>query len=62
MRGVHFEGVKSRRQGKLVVVREERRMQTVNELRDICHRDFVGMAVENVECQSDEYASRIVDC
>ncbi len=56
MRHEHLEDVEVRRHDELVLVRKEKRVKRVDELRNVRHSDFVGVAVECVQGESGEHS------
>jgi hypothetical protein len=52
VRHEHLEHVESRRNDELVFMGQEQRVQTVDQLGDIRHRDFISMTIERVQRQT----------
>lgn len=61
MRGIHLENVIDPRHQEFIAVGKEQAIEAVDELRAIGHRNFVGIAIENVEHGGDHYRVALRD-
>ena len=55
MIGVHLKYMTRRSDTEPILMRQEQRLQAIHQLRDICHADFVGVTVEDIQRETGEH-------